>query len=305
MPSPLASAKLADIDLVMTASRHHSGRRSARSRRRAACVSGARCREADRVTVASAVRCRRRHGSATSRCRAERSRSDRTMQELDKNAETYQTPRTGARRPRRSASGGRTGPVEPRTTSSGSNSSSSAGPARPPIWPTQQVDGGPAHRLDGLAHGGQRRLGAVHQRRVVEAHDRHVLRHVQPSAPRGPDRAERQRVAGADDAGDAGRAAGAPRPGPLSSEYMACTTGRRLDAGRRSADAGRRPACGWTARGRRAEHAARSACGRATIRWPMPAPRRPRRRTTRAGSRGRRWAALTSTVGRLRSASRR
>ena len=73
--------------------------------------------------------------------------------------------------------GSGTGPVELRTTSSGSNSISSCEIDVPADQPVQQLDGHPAHRLDRLAHRRQRRLRAVHQERVVEADHRHVAGH--------------------------------------------------------------------------------------------------------------------------------
>jgi len=54
-----------------------------------------------------------------------------------------------------------------------------------------------AHRLDVLAHGGERRVGEGDQRGVVEAAHRDVPRHLQTPRPRRPDRAERHEVAAA------------------------------------------------------------------------------------------------------------
>ena len=58
----------------------------------------------------------------------------------------------------------RRAPVEPRTTSSGSKSISSVGTRVAADLAHQQRDGRLPHRLDGLADGGQRRIGAVHER---------------------------------------------------------------------------------------------------------------------------------------------
>ena len=75
----------------------------------------------------------------------------------------------------------------------------------------QQLDDHPAHRLDRLADRRQRRLGAVHQERVVEADDRDVARDACPARFGGADRAQRHEVAGAHDAGDAGLEQARPR----------------------------------------------------------------------------------------------
>ena len=66
--------------------------------------------------------------------------------------------------------------------------------------PRQHLDGGPANGLDRLADRRQRRVRAAHERGVVISDHRDVGRHGEAGAARGADRAERQRVAGADDA---------------------------------------------------------------------------------------------------------
>ena len=122
-----------------------------------------------------------------------------------------------------------------------------------------------------------------------------------PAAPHRADRAERHRVAGAHDAGDAAsRAAGSPPPGRPRASTASARCGPAASSmpalRRRSARA--RRACGCDGHVvARARAAGRSACGRARSGGPSPAPSPPRRRTRRAGSRGRRCAALTSTVG--------
>src|ERR1700749_3686540 len=68
----------------------------------------------------------------------------------------------------------------------------------------QHGDHGPAHGFDGLADRGQRRGGAGHQGRVLQADHRQVVRHGQAGPAGGADRAQGQLVRGADDAGDPG-----------------------------------------------------------------------------------------------------
>src|SRR5260221_13471946 len=67
----------------------------------------------------------------------------------------------------------------------------------------QQGDCGLAHRLDGLADGGQRRVGAVQPCGVVETDDRHVGGGRQGRPPPPPGRAAGEGVAAAGDGGGA------------------------------------------------------------------------------------------------------
>ena len=64
----------------------------------------------------------------------------------------------------------------------------------------EQLDGHPAHRLDRLAHGRQRRLGAVHEAESSKPTTETSSGTLSPAPAGGADRTERHRVAGTDDA---------------------------------------------------------------------------------------------------------
>ena len=98
-------------------------------------------------------------------------------------------PHAGPTRAGVSARASATGPVDARTTSSGSKRYSSGATTRARELRDQQLDHHAPHRLDRLPHRGQRRIDAVHQRAVVEPDDRHVVRHPQPRAAHRADRA--------------------------------------------------------------------------------------------------------------------
>ena len=96
----------------------------------------------------------------------------------------------------------RAGPVEPRTTSSGSKNSSSSGTGLPAIWPTRS-----SMTI--------RPIGSIGWRTVVRGGSVQFMSaesskpttdtspgHAQPRPPGGADRAKRHRVARADDPGD-------------------------------------------------------------------------------------------------------
>ena len=104
----------------------------------------------------------------------------------------------------------------------------------------QGPDGGHRHRGHRLPHGGQRRVGEGHQRRVVVADHRQVARHAQAALPGRPDRAERHQVGAADDAGDA-RARAAGRRPPRRPPRRTGTARPARPARRRR----RRPAASW------------------------------------------------------------
>ena len=197
------------------------------------------------------------------------------------------------------------GPVDPRTTSSGSKSSSSWVTGGAGDLADQQVDRRAAHRLDGLAHGGQRRLGAAHEGGVVVADDRDVVRHAEAGAAGGADGAERQRVARAHDAGDARRRSRLPAAcRPRASRRCGRRGRRRARGPARAMTHAPRRACARTARGRSAPGPGRSWCAQAT-----PGARSPARSATSSSQETRGKAsssieALISTAGRLRPVSR-
>ncbi len=121
---------------------------------------------------------------------------DGRLQEVDNITSDLDLGRLTA--PRRSRAGSLgAGPVEPRTTSSGSKKYSSAGTVAPDICCVQELDDHPAHRLDRLANCSQRRVRAGHQRGVVVAlRSRRRRDTAAPGAPRRADRTESHSVAG-------------------------------------------------------------------------------------------------------------
>ena len=134
----------------------------------------------------------------------------------------------------------------------------------------QHRDRGPADRLDRLPDGGQRRVGAVHEGRVVEADHRDVGR--APTARRGAPRASRRAPAGrwrTRSPWRRGRSAGSPRPGRPRGRTSCARRARRCAAPSAAAAASnavelapRRHVVG------RARGSARSARGPSEVRCP-------------------------------------
>ena len=187
------------------------------------------------------------------------------------------------------------------------SSSSSCGHGRARDLASQQLDDHAAHRLDRLAHGGQRRLGAVHERGVVVADDRDVGGHALPGRRTARIAPRAMRVARAHDARDAGRrAGGSRRPGRPRASTASARRGSPSRAIRVAAgDAGaRHRACGcdgtWSA----------GPSSRPIRRWPSESRWPIACSIATASSQATRgkprpsMAALTSTVGSLRSRRR-
>ncbi len=177
----------------------------------------------------------------------------------------------------------------------------------PAIWPTSSSIDHPAHRLDRLADGGQRRLGAVHEGGVVEADDRDVAGHAQ-ARPAGPPGSRPSAIGSLAQTmpGDApveqrdGRGLARPRASRARGRRR---RRRGVEPGRRGDRLARAASLRRDGMWSRGPGAGRSACGRARRGGPSPARWRPRRRTTTRGKRQAVDAALTRTVGRLRSAA--
>ena len=168
---------------------------------------------------------------------------------------------------------------------SGSNSSSSCWIARPATCLRTELDDHPRHRLDRLADGRQRRLGAVHQERVVEPDDRNIPGTLRP-ALRGPDR-RRAPWSLAHTIPVTPARSGAAPAWAASIEYHAWATSGRM---------GSRPSRRWAAR-RSAARWDVVATGRpghpirvwpSDRRWPHRLLDSDRSSPRRAGSRGRR-----------------
>ena len=179
--------------------------------------------------------------------------------------------------------------VDPRATTSGSKKSSSVETAASLDLARQDLDRRAADRLDRLPDSGQRRIGAAHERRVVVADHREIGRNGETGPACRPDRAERERIARADDPGRAARDQ-APRRSMAAFERETRSLDQLLRqplAGGASDLAPRTPrACAAKGRGRAAPGSARSARGAGTRDGRRPAPSRPRRRSTRAENRG-------------------
>ena len=138
--------------------RRSSGRRPGRRPRRATTARRAVARAPWSCSVPAAGRRRTCHAGKRWHYRQ---RYARTSQNLQISCEQRYAWPLG----RLQAAGDRTGPVEPRTTSSGSKSSSSVETRRAVDLADERRDRAPPHRLDRLADGRQRRVGAAHEER--------------------------------------------------------------------------------------------------------------------------------------------
>ena len=165
----------------------------------------------------------------------------------------------------------------------------------------QQLDGGPAHGLDGLAHGGQRAA-----RCSSSARSRRSRRPRPVHGTSSPVRRAARTTPSA--------SGSLAQTKPVTPRSMQPGGGRlpALEGEHRAGDVlvrqpspapGRRPVCAARACGRRGRAPGRSARGRGRRGGARPARRPPRRRRTPAGKPRSSMAALTRTTGMLRSAS--